>query len=777
MPGRAVKTQKHAVTGKYVSAKSKTGNPQCSQAMSTWVRGRSSGSVPAEVFAILGKCRAQAHALKSGHLQRVAGNEARAQVLEHRAATGKVGAKNRSELAARLREQRAAKQTASKPSLKAQVQAHREKMGIADPNVRLRKSIDLKQGLNARHERAVQEKDKYIDSVHKDLTTRSQDLRDTSGAKYLKSSAEKALGDRNRLAKERGLPERGPLDFRPKAIKRTVHEAIHELSGGKPATKVSIDKLKSHIKNVHKKEIDTALQHLAKKGHVTIHDGKHVTAQRPAAPFDRAAEAKRLIEQRKAAKTAQAKPAVASRATPERSALAKRLREERASAIKGEFGKYLNTSRPSQRISARGLLDRRSRKIGAANDGEHTLKLARKELDHTKAIYAKRDGDLGKVFKESVRKEEKAIGQQRRLIRKKIEEKGRYLGLRDGDRRNFRVTEVQNRLSKIKAAKDAKVKHIDRTHLRFSGKTYDWKNTLKSRGAKFDEKTSSWVLPKNALPRDRAELKKFVRQIRRMKQEGVKVSREGFDPGSRSKARGVSRASAERSERARILRNTREKAQKTVFSRDLGVSKPTEKLSAQKLLDRRLGKLRTANYAEDRMYIAHRDPDVISGRWEGLNGRQSQKIKDSIRESKAAHKIIQGKAVTATGRLGGPNPKDIPYEARVRAERVKARLEQMRKSKAQRTAAKTASPTPSQSSASSSPPATPRAASNQGYKIHLTGNTYAHRDHIKSLGARWSKEHQAWIIDPKDHDTMKGRGRLSAALHELKRKGVHHDYV
>lgn len=542
MPGRAVKTQKHAVTGKYVSAKSKTGNPQCSQAMSTWVRGRSSGSVPAEVFAILGKCRAQAHALKAGHHQRLAGNEAAAQVLEHRAATGKVGAKNRSELAARLRAQRAAKQSPSKPSLKDQVQAHREKIGLGDKNVRLRKSIDLKQGLNARHEKVVHEKDKFIDSVHKDLTTRSQDLRDTSGAKYLKSSAEKALGDRNKLAKERGLPERGPLDFKPKALKRTVHEAIHELSGGKPGTKVSIDKLKSHIKNVHKKEIDTALQHLAKKGHVTIHEGRHVTAQRPEVAFDRATKAKRLIEQRKAKGAAQAKTAVNT------SNLANKPLREKPK----DYG---------------GL---RSARAG-------TLKKIRSDAKNV---------DLGIP----VRPPSQHLSADQLKAR--------------GAARAYVLTEYKNASNHLTSANVGQPGHTSPRQA----------------------KSLSVALRRSA----KAALKEKDAPLHEIT--------------NRREAQGIVRGG--------------------MYRRNEAITKRVEKIKAEK-------------------------------------------------------------------------------------------------------AAKQASPAP----------ATPRAASQEGYKIHLTGNTYAHRDHIKSLGARWSGEHKAWVIDPNDHNTMKGRGRLSAALHELKRKGVHHDYV
>lgn len=80
---------KKGVGGKLASRKSKTGNPECSRAMSLWVRARHAGaSVGAEVFKILGKCRSQARMLSGAQNQANAGNEARAQVLRARAARG-----------------------------------------------------------------------------------------------------------------------------------------------------------------------------------------------------------------------------------------------------------------------------------------------------------------------------------------------------------------------------------------------------------------------------------------------------------------------------------------------------------------------------------------------------------------------------------------------------------------------------------------------------------------------------------------------------------------
>ena len=70
--GAAVKLNN--VGGKLVSAKSKTGNPACSAAMSQWVRSRHGGpSVGAEVFKLLAKCRQMAKQNKGAAMKQAAG--------------------------------------------------------------------------------------------------------------------------------------------------------------------------------------------------------------------------------------------------------------------------------------------------------------------------------------------------------------------------------------------------------------------------------------------------------------------------------------------------------------------------------------------------------------------------------------------------------------------------------------------------------------------------------------------------------------------------------
>jgi hypothetical protein len=104
--GAAVKAVKlNRVGGRLVSARSKTGNPACSAAMSAWVRSRHGGpAVVGEVFKVLAKCRAQARQNKRAALQQQSGKLAEGR-----------GTWQRSEQAGALVAARAARQAAAAP--------------------------------------------------------------------------------------------------------------------------------------------------------------------------------------------------------------------------------------------------------------------------------------------------------------------------------------------------------------------------------------------------------------------------------------------------------------------------------------------------------------------------------------------------------------------------------------------------------------------------------------------------------------------------------------
>ena len=93
------------VGGRLVSAKSKTGNPACSEAMSAWVRSRHGGApVGPAVFAMLGKCRSMARQNKKAEQLQASGKLAEGR-----------GTWQRSERAAKLLAERKAK-AQSKPA-------------------------------------------------------------------------------------------------------------------------------------------------------------------------------------------------------------------------------------------------------------------------------------------------------------------------------------------------------------------------------------------------------------------------------------------------------------------------------------------------------------------------------------------------------------------------------------------------------------------------------------------------------------------------------------
>ncbi|HQU33587.1 MAG TPA: hypothetical protein PLB88_04680 [Thermoanaerobaculaceae bacterium] len=100
-----------AAGGKLVSARSKTQEHKCSQAVSNWKTGNDSH----ENQMTLAWCRALARTRGQAAAHRNAGNEAKAQTLEHRAQMGKVGIKARNEQAARKRSELVQRRAARTP--------------------------------------------------------------------------------------------------------------------------------------------------------------------------------------------------------------------------------------------------------------------------------------------------------------------------------------------------------------------------------------------------------------------------------------------------------------------------------------------------------------------------------------------------------------------------------------------------------------------------------------------------------------------------------------
>jgi len=51
----------------------------------------------------------------------------------------------------------------------------------------------------------------------------------------------------------------------------------------------------------------------------------------------------------------------------------------------------------------------------------------------------------------------------------------------------------------------------------------------------------------------------------------------------------------------------------------------------------------------------------------------------------------------------------------------------------------------------------------------LTGNTYPHRDKIKSIGGKWDADKKGWVVAA---GNMRQRATQSAVIHSLKSQGV-----
>lgn len=116
-------------TGRLASARSKTGNPMCSQAASAWNlarHGKPPGMPRDQIFKVLAKCRTQGRTLKQAAEAEQAGQGAKAQHLRHRVVKGQAtGKAERLERARDLKRQRAERKPTpkAKPEPKLEVPA------------------------------------------------------------------------------------------------------------------------------------------------------------------------------------------------------------------------------------------------------------------------------------------------------------------------------------------------------------------------------------------------------------------------------------------------------------------------------------------------------------------------------------------------------------------------------------------------------------------------------------------------------------------------------
>ena len=122
---------KQGKNGKLASAKSKTGSAACSQAASLFARGMAT----ADTYKMLGECRSKARIAGQAKLQREAGNEGKAQVLEKRAERGLTVAARvakAKELIAARKAAKSAPAVQAKPSLREQAATARASKGTRE---------------------------------------------------------------------------------------------------------------------------------------------------------------------------------------------------------------------------------------------------------------------------------------------------------------------------------------------------------------------------------------------------------------------------------------------------------------------------------------------------------------------------------------------------------------------------------------------------------------------------------------------------------------------
>jgi hypothetical protein len=186
--------------GRLVSSRSKTGDPQCSAAMSEWVRGRRTGAVAAWVFHTLAMCRAKARALSMSASHAIAGNVAKSQAWAKRAARGLSGAARLRE-AQRLKGERAVRAKTPKPSLREQAAAHRASQGVEKRAGRILAKISTQKQVHGGH--TVEEGQRRIQEWERDA---------------------------ERLGGDRGKAFRAQAESEKKRVARTLemHRSKHE---------------------------------------------------------------------------------------------------------------------------------------------------------------------------------------------------------------------------------------------------------------------------------------------------------------------------------------------------------------------------------------------------------------------------------------------------------------------------------------------------------------------------------------------------------------------
>jgi hypothetical protein len=207
MPARSPRASKlKSVNGKLVSAKSKTGDPKCSKAMSDWKKTPKGGTVPAGVFAILGKCRAMARQNRTAEKQQTSGKMAPGRGTWQRSDRARQLVAQRAE--ARPKADPKASAKAAKDAERAQKADAREKAKAAAQALREEKAAAKAAAKATRDEHRAQEKTGRAAKVGRDAREKA-DIKGLGAPKLdHKNAAKLPPLDRARALRDR-LDERG----------------------------------------------------------------------------------------------------------------------------------------------------------------------------------------------------------------------------------------------------------------------------------------------------------------------------------------------------------------------------------------------------------------------------------------------------------------------------------------------------------------------------------------------------------------------------------------
>lgn len=463
MPRAAAKSSKlKSVNGKLVSAKSKTGDPACSAAMSDW---KTSGMTSA-IAAILGKCRAKAKQNKTAEKQQASGKLAQGR-----------GTWQRSDKAKALAEARKAKQaqaappavrTPERPSLRTQAEAHRRDKGsewrrAGEIVARLHKDAKLAKSRASAAEKkgdAAKATREKADAVR--LMARAEKLYPKLPGASSRDIIDPGPPKTSALPKP---PRPASLD-RPKAAPKPATEAdiegIYKGLAAKHGGQVPIHEVRAAVAAKHGPAsaspavFDPMLKRMRADGKlrlIAVSDGRDFTEKQHRDSIPGMNETLGYIAPKQANDFAPTSARAKGRGTLDRLELAKKLRKERAAGKKGfglEAGKAEGRRRPE--FLDNKTISQKGRTPLFADD------MPRDSLPGQTSMFSSTSRNLaGKPITTADGKPHKGIAVRPAAVAKAAEGKP----ARDPAKRKATADKLRSLRSEVKAAKVDPASHTD----------------------------------------------------------------------------------------------------------------------------------------------------------------------------------------------------------------------------------------------------------------------------------------------------------------------------